>query len=169
MEADFGDFIHYNVYFPKGYADNDRLGFKLDFYDALFEYINNKKDDGREIIVSGDFNTAHKEIDLARPKENTGTSGFMPEEREKIDEIIKMGYSDAFREFVSEGDHYTWWSQRGKARENNVGWRIDYHFVSESIKKKLTDSYHHPEQKGSDHCPVIIELNFRTPYSTLKN
>lgn len=158
VEADFGDFIHYNIYFPKGYADSERLHFKLDFYDALFEHINKKKEEGRKIIVSGDYNTAHKELDLARPKDNTGTSGFMPEERKKLDEIVDMGYIDAFREFVDEGGHYTWWSQRGKARENNVGWRIDYHFVSSDLKPYLSNSYQQPDQKGSDHCPVVLEL-----------
>jgi len=159
VESDFGDFIHYNIYFPKGYAENERLDFKLEFYDALFNHINKKKESGREIIISGDYNTAHKEIDLARPKENIGTSGFMPEEREKLDEIVNMGYVDAFRQFVKDSNHYTWWSQRGRARENNVGWRIDYHFVSQGLSKKLVNSYHHPEQKGSDHCPVVIELD----------
>ena len=159
VEADFGDFIHYNIYFPKGYADSERLDFKLEFYDSLFEHINKKMDEGREIIVSGDYNTAHKEIDLARPKENVGTSGFMPEERKKLDEIIAMGYIDAFRQIISEGNHFTWWSQRGKARENNVGWRIDYHFITNNLSKKLINAYHHPDQKGSDHCPVVIELD----------
>jgi len=156
IEAIFQDFTLLNIYFPKGYADNERLDYKLEFYDYVFEHLNNNKD--RNFIVSGDYNTAHKEIDLARPKQNTGTSGFMPVEREKLDELIDMGFLDAFRMFTKEGGHYTWWSQRGRARENNVGWRIDYHFVSKTMKEKIVNSYHQPEQTGSDHCPVVLEL-----------
>jgi exodeoxyribonuclease-3 len=158
-ETDYGDFILFNIYFPKGYAESERLGFKLDFYDSVFDYAEKYRSKGRELIISGDYNTAHKGIDLARPKENHGTSGFMPEEREKLDEKMKMGYIDAFREFVDEGGHYTWWSQRGRARENNVGWRIDYHLVTPGIAEKMTGCRQQPEIMGSDHCPVVLELD----------
>ncbi|MFW6276853.1 MAG: exodeoxyribonuclease III, partial [Bacteroidota bacterium] len=136
LELDFEDFIIFNIYFPKGYADSDRLEYKLDFYDALFEYTEKLKKQGKKLIISGDYNTAHKEIDLARPKQNVGTSGFMPVERLKLDRLADNGYIDTFRAVVSEGGHYTWWSQRGRARENNVGWRIDYVFVTKGLRRK---------------------------------
>ncbi|MFP4527943.1 MAG: exodeoxyribonuclease III [Candidatus Kapaibacterium sp.] len=158
-ETDFGDFVLLNVYFPKGYAEQERLQYKLGFYDALFDHAEKHRNNGREIIISGDYNTAHKEIDLARPKENQATSGFLPEEREKFDEILDRGYIDAFREFIDEGGHYTWWSQRGRARENNVGWRIDYHLVTKGIAGKMKDCYIRPDVMGSDHCPVVLELD----------
>ena len=154
--AEFDDFFLLNIYFPKGYVDHERLYYKLDFHDYIYDYL--KSLNGKNIIVSGDYNTAHKEIDLARPKQNTGTSGFLPEERKKLDELIEMGYVDTFRLFTKEGGHYTWWSQRGRARENNVGWRIDYHFVSNPLKNKVKNSYHQPEQTGSDHCPIVLEI-----------
>jgi exodeoxyribonuclease-3 len=158
MELDFEDFILLNIYFPKGYADSDRLGFKLDFYDAIFDYTNKLRKKGRQFIVSGDYNTAHKDIDLARPKENEGTSGFMPIEREKLDWMASNGWIDAFRVFVSDGGNYTWWSQRGRARDNNIGWRIDYHFSTEKLAQNLISASQQPEIMGSDHCPVLIEL-----------
>ncbi len=156
IETIYDDFTLFNIYFPKGYADNERLAYKLDFYDYLFDYLNKNKD--RNYIISGDYNTAHKEIDLARPKQNIGTSGFMPVEREKLDRLIDMGFKDSFRLFTEEGGHYSWWSQRGRAKENNVGWRIDYHFVSNVLSKEIVNSYHQPEQTGSDHCPIVLEI-----------
>ncbi len=160
LGADFGEFIIFNVYFPKGYADSERLTFKLDFYDEFFDYVEKLRSGGRKIIVSGDYNTAHNEIDLARPKQNTGTSGFMPEERVKLDELQSRGWVDAFRKFEKENGHYTWWSQRGRARENNVGWRIDYHWLTEDLLPNLKNAYQQPEQTGSDHCPVVAEMEF---------
>ena len=159
IQMDFGDFVLFNVYFPKGYADHERLDYKLDFYDDFFKYVDTIRAKGREVIISGDYNTAHKEIDLARPKQNTGTSGFIPVERERLDRLVETGWVDTFRMFTEEGGHYTWWSQRGRARENNVGWRIDYHFATEKIAGKIKDAYQQPEQAGSDHCPVVIKLD----------
>ncbi len=154
--AEYEDFTLLNIYFPKGYTDHERLYYKLNFYDYIYEYLESL--DGKKVVVSGDYNTAHKEIDLARPKQNTRTSGFLPEERKKLDELIDMGYIDTFRMFTKEGGHYTWWSQRGRARENNVGWRIDYHFVSSLLENDVKKSYHQPEQTGSDHCPIVLEI-----------
>jgi exodeoxyribonuclease-3 len=153
IEADFEDFIVFNVYFPKGYAeDEERLTYKLEFYDAIYQHIDKIGKKRQDIII------AHNEIDLARPKENIGTSGFMPVEREKLDILTGKGYEDAFRAFTKDGGHYTWWSQRGRARENNIGWRIDYQFVSPRLAQKMEKCYHHPEAKGSDHCPVVLEI-----------
>lgn len=158
LELDFEDFILLNIYFPKGYADSERLDYKMDFYDAIFDHTNRLRKKGRKIIMSGDYNTAHKEIDLARPKENTGTSGFMPAEREKLDWMTENGWTDSFRLFEKEGGHYTWWSQRGRARENNVGWRIDYHFITNELTDKAKFAEQQPDVPGSDHCPVVLDI-----------
>ncbi len=159
LELKYENFTLFNIYFPKGYADHERLDFKLDFYDEMLKIFKKKVDEGESVIVTGDYNTAHKEIDLARPKENVKTSGFIPVEREKLDKLADIGFTDAFREFVSENGHYTWWSQRGRARENNVGWRLDYFFVSNDLKDKLVNVTQQPKQEGSDHCPVVMEIN----------
>ncbi len=159
IRTDYGDFTILNIYFPNGTSGDNRVDYKLNFYSALFKYLEVLQKENRKILVCGDYNTAHKEIDLARPKENVGTSGFLPEERAKLDEMFEMGFVDTFRMFNKEGDNYTWWSQRGRARENNVGWRIDYHLVSDNLEDKVVNSYHQPEQEGSDHCPIIIELD----------
>lgn len=158
IETDFGDFILMNIYFPNGTSGPHRVEYKLNFYDALFNYIDAYLKDGRKVLVCGDYNTAHTEIDLARPKENVNTSGFLPEERDKLDEVFKRGFVDTFRIFNKEPDNYTWWSNRGRARENNVGWRIDYHLASNKLAPDVKSSYHQPQEKGSDHCPIIIEI-----------
>lgn len=159
IETDFDEFVLMNIYFPNGTSGYDRVEYKLEFYDALFNYIQNEhlKND-RKVLVCGDYNTAHKEIDLARPKENVNTSGFLPEERAKLDEVFEMGFIDTFREFEKDPDHYTWWSARGRAKENNVGWRIDYHLANEKLAKDVKNSYHQPMESGSDHCPIVIEF-----------
>lgn len=159
IETDFGDFTLMNVYFPNGTSGRDRIDYKLEFYDALFAYSEKLRKKGKSIIICGDYNTAHNEIDLARPKENEKNSGFLPEERVKIDEILSMGYIDSFRKFESKGEKYTWWSNRGGSRERNIGWRIDYHMVSDNLMPHVTNSYHREDIWGSDHCPIIIELN----------
>jgi len=160
IEAKYESFTMFNIYFPKGYAENERLDYKLDFYDSVSEIFAKKIASGESIIVTGDFNTAHKEIDLARPKENINTSGFIPIERQKLDKFVEIGLIDSFREFEKENGHYTWWSQRGRARENNIGWRLDYFFVSADLKNKLTSVKILPGQDGSDHCPVVMQISF---------
>jgi exodeoxyribonuclease-3 len=155
IEADFGDFAAFDIYFPKGYTDNDRLDYKLEFYDYLYAYISKKYSKDSNVIISGDYNTAHTEIDLARPKENVNTSGFLEIERKKLDQLVDMGFKDAFREKCADANKYTWWSQRGQARKNNVGWRIDYHFVSDAFVKSLVSSEQQDQTLGSDHCPVV--------------
>ncbi|OGU17642.1 MAG: exodeoxyribonuclease III [Ignavibacteria bacterium GWB2_35_12] len=158
IEMHFKDFILFNVYFPKGYEDSERLNYKLEFYDVFFNYVEELNRKNKKIIITGDYNTAHHEIDLARPKENITVSGFMPIEREKLDWIETLGYVDTFRLFNKGAGHYTWWSQRGRARENNIGWRIDYFFVTKNVLPLVKDSYHKPDVLGSDHCPIILEL-----------
>lgn len=160
LHTEFDNFDLLNIYFPKGYAESDRLIYKMEFYDAIFDYSKKIRNNGKKLIISGDYNTAHKEIDLARPKENLNTSGFLKEEREKLDWMVDNGFIDCFRQFEKDTGYYTWWSQRGRARENNVGWRIDYHFITNDLLDNLKNCYQQPDVSGSDHCPVVIELEF---------
>ncbi len=156
--ARFGNQLYIGVYFPNGGKGDDRVDYKLRYYDALFDFIEQYKSSNTKVIISGDYNTAHTEIDLARPKQNVNTTGFLQIERDKIDEVLSKGYSDAFRMFNKEGHNYTWWAQRGRAKENNVGWRIDYHMVSDNVKESIKSCYHLPDEPGSDHCPVVMEM-----------
>lgn len=158
VAARYGDDIFVGVYFPNGGKGDDRVDYKLRYYDALFDFVSRYKGAKSRVVVSGDYNTAHEAIDLARPKENVNTTGFLPREREKLSEVMGRGYVDAFRLFEKEGGHYTWWSQRGQARRNNVGWRIDYHLVSEGARGDIKSCIHLPKEEGSDHCPVVMEL-----------
>ena len=155
----YDEFTLLNVYFPNGKRDAGRLDYKMKFYEYFLEYINKLRENGEKIIFCGDVNTAHEEIDLARPKDNMMISGFMEIERKWIDKVIKNGYVDTFRMFQPEaGGNYSWWSQRSGARKRNVGWRIDYFFVDESLKDKVKSAFIMPEVEGSDHCPVGIEI-----------
>lgn len=156
--AEYAYFTLFNIYYPNGKARQERLDYKMEFYDEFLKYVNKLKKKGKNIIVCGDVNTAHKEIDIARPKENEKVSGFLPMEREWIDKFLSQGYIDTFRMFNQEPDNYTWWDQLTRARERNVGWRIDYFYISESLKKKIKDAFIMPEVMGSDHCPIGIEI-----------
>jgi exodeoxyribonuclease III len=156
--ADYGEFALFNIYFPNGKQSKERLLYKLDFYDAFLDYAEALRAKGKGIVACGDFNTAHKEIDLARPKENSKISGFLPEERAWLDEFVSRGYVDTFRVFNQEPGHYTWWDLKTRARERNIGWRIDYFFVSEDLRNKVKSSYMLEDIMGSDHCPLCIEL-----------
>lgn len=158
LGLDFGEYIVLSVYFPKGEAESERLTYKMEFYDEFFRWAASLVQSGKKLIIGGDYNTAHNEIDLARPKENVGTSGFMPEERKKLDFITSIGFVDAFRRSRPDSVEYSWWSNRGRARENNVGWRIDYFFVSGNFSGGIADCYHLTGQLGSDHCPVVLEF-----------
>ncbi|MDI9624678.1 MAG: exodeoxyribonuclease III [Methanothermobacter sp.] len=156
--ANFDDFLLYNIYFPNGKMSEERLKYKLEFYDAFLKDVNHEKDQGHNIIACGDFNTAHKEIDLARPKENSNVSGFLPVERAWIDRFIENGYIDTFRVFNKEPGQYTWWSYRTKARERNVGWRLDYFFVNKEFLDKVKKSWILSDVMGSDHCPIGLKI-----------
>ncbi len=158
--AEYSDFTLFNVYFPNGKASSERLRFKMEFYDAFLERIESLRAKGKHIIFCGDVNTAHREIDLARPRQNESVSGFLPEERAWIDRLIGLGYVDTFREFNSEPGQYSWWDLKSRARDRNVGWRIDYFFISPELRKNLVYAYIRPEITGSDHCPVGVELEF---------
>ena len=152
------NFLLYNIYFPNGQKDEIRLNYKLDFYDELLPIINEQVDSGSNVIVTGDWNTAHFPIDLARPKENVKTSGFMPIEREKMDQYVNSGWVDTFRHFHQEPERYSWWSYRSGARQRNIGWRIDYFFVNQSFISQIEDANIHENILGSDHCPVSIKI-----------
>ena len=155
-----GDVTLFNIYFPNGKSRQERLDFKMGFYEAFLKKVipaYRKRGDDK-IVICGDVNTAHKEIDLARPKENRKISGFLPEECEWMDRLLADGFVDTFREFEPGPDHYSWWDQQSRARERNVGWRIDYFFISKNLRPRLKKAWIQPETMGSDHCPVGIEL-----------
>ena len=156
--CEFDNFTLYNIYFPNGKASKERLKYKMDFYDAFLKHAEKTKKAGKNIVVCGDVNTAHKEIDLARPKENEKTSGFLPEERAWIDKFLGRGYIDTFREFNDKPEQYTWWDMKTRARDRNIGWRIDYFFISENLKKRLKGAHIFPQIMGSDHCPIAIDI-----------
>ncbi len=158
MILDFEDYVLLNVYFPNGGASQARLDYKMDFYDHFLRFINDLRDEGKKIIFCGDVNTAHKEIDLARPKANEKNTGFLPQERAWIDKLVGSGYLDTFRLFNKESGHYSWWDYKTRARERNAGWRLDYFFTSEELKDNLMNSYILSSVMGSDHCPVVLEL-----------
>ncbi|MFH2203580.1 MAG: exodeoxyribonuclease III [Elusimicrobiota bacterium] len=157
----YPEFSLFNVYFPNGTSGPERLQYKLRFYDAFLETLQTYQDGGRRnIVVCGDVNTAHREIDLARPKENAKSSGFLPEERAWIDRLLAAGFIDSFRHFEEAPDRYTWWDMKSRARERNVGWRIDYFFVSAPLKRRLQSAAIHDGIMGSDHCPIELVLGF---------
>lgn len=160
VEMHYGDIALFNVYFPNGQKDEERLAHKMKFYDNFLAHCEALRKEGKSIIICGDVNTAHKEIDLKNPKANSKTSGFLPIEREWIDKLLDHGYIDTFR-YVNgdEADRYSWWSYRASARVNNVGWRIDYFFISEDLAENLEDAFILDYIEGSDHCPVGIRLN----------
>ena len=154
----FEDFVLLNIYFPNGKKNQERLYYKMDFYEAFLDKVEEYRGSGKNIVACGDVNTAHREIDLARPRENSDVSGFLPIEREWISKFLSRGYLDTFREFHDEGEQYSWWDYVTRARERNVGWRIDYFFVNKEFGPKLADAFILQQVTGSDHCPVGIEL-----------
>jgi exodeoxyribonuclease-3 len=160
LTAEFPDFFLINGYFPNGQHNLGRVPFKLRYSDTVMKFAKNlQAAKGKPVIVCGDFNTAHREIDLARPKANEGNTGFLPEERAWIDTFIQNGFIDIFREFEKGPDHYTWWSFRSGARPRNIGWRIDYFFPTPELRERVQRSYHQPHVMGSDHCPVVLEIS----------
>ncbi len=157
--ADFKKLVLLNIYFPNGGGGPERLKYKLEYYDHFLAYINKLHKKGYEVIFCGDINTAHKEIDLARPKENVENTGFLPIERAWIDQVIDAKYTDVFRYIYPEvKDAYTYWDMKTYARERNVGWRIDYFFTSQKALKTVTKAKILDEIMGSDHCPIEINI-----------
>lgn len=152
------DFYLINCYFPNGQRDHKRVPFKMEFCDEILKKLNQLKKI-KPIIITGDFNTAHREIDLANPKSNKNTTGFLPIERAWMDKFISEGYVDTYRLLhPNQTGAYSWWSNRPGVRERNIGWRIDYFFVSSDLVPKIKRATICPEVKGSDHCPIVLEL-----------
>jgi len=158
--ADYGRFVLMNVYFPNGKASQARLDYKMAFYDAFLDYADGLERRGRKIVICGDINTAHDERDIARPKENSRVSGFLPSERAWMDKLEAHGYVDTYRLFHADGGHYTFWDQKTGARARNVGWRIDYFYVSENLKKSVKEAFIRADVPGSDHCPIGVRIAF---------
>jgi len=159
LEADFGAVTLINSYFPNSQRDHARLGYKIEFCRKAEERLQELRNRGREVVICGDFNIAHREIDLRNPKSNVKNAGFLPEERAWLDYLFdELGWLDAFRCFEKGPGHYTWWSYRPGVREKNVGWRLDYFVVNPEIKNRLQSVVHLPEVFGSDHCPVRLKL-----------
>ncbi|HDQ72752.1 MAG TPA: exodeoxyribonuclease III [Chloroflexi bacterium] len=157
--AQYSSFTLLNCYFPNGGRDLKRVPFKMAFYDAFLEKCERLRAQGHAIIFCGDVNTAHREIDLAHPKANEKNTGFLPEERAWIDAVVAAGYVDTFRHFYPDlTEQYTWWSMPTRARERNVGWRIDYFFAAEEVMERITDAFILADVMGSDHCPVGLRL-----------
>jgi exodeoxyribonuclease-3 len=154
----FDEFTLLNVYFPNGKRDKGRLNYKLEFYEYFLKYINNLRENGEKVIFCGDVNTAHEEIDLSRPRENSNTSGFLEIERKWMDKLEKDGWIDSYRLMHPDEVSYSWWDQFTRARDRNVGWRIDYVFVDEKLKSKVQEAFILTGVYGSDHCPVGIEI-----------
>ncbi|MCC6155460.1 MAG: exodeoxyribonuclease III [Candidatus Hydrogenedentes bacterium] len=156
--VEFKEFTLINAYYPNAQAERARIEYKLRFNDAMLKLCNKLRKAGKNVIVCGDFNVAHKEIDLARPKDNKNSPGFYPEECASMDTFINAGYVDTFRHFTPEPGHYTWWSLRSGARARNIGWRIDYHCVNKEFIDRVKMSQIHCDVHGSDHCPVSITV-----------
>lgn len=156
--AEFKDYTIINCYFPNSQHEGKRLDYKLRFNKALKERADKIVEEGGNVLICGDFNVAHKPIDLTHPKNNEKNPGYLPEERAWMDEFIENGYTDTFRVFHKEPEQYSWWSYRMKARDRNVGWRLDYWCVNNGFIEKVEDSCIHQEVLGSDHCPVEIIL-----------
>ncbi|QQR83999.1 exodeoxyribonuclease III [Candidatus Peregrinibacteria bacterium] len=161
ITAEFEDFTLLNVYFPNGKMSMDRLVYKLEFYNAFLTHVEALRLSGKRIIFCGDVNTAHHEIDLARPKQNQNVSGFLPVERKWLDQVVSKHYLDTLREFrPNEPDLYSWWDLKSQSREKNVGWRIDYFFIHRDLRPHLSNAFLLTDVYGSDHCPVGITLTF---------
>lgn len=156
----YKDFVLINCYFPNGGGEPHRLEYKLQFYEAFLKYIKKIKKGGKNVVFCGDLNVAHNEIDIARPKENSDCIGFLPIERAWVDKVEAAGFVDTFRYLYPEKrDTYSWWDMKSAARDRNVGWRIDYFFVNEELKKNILKAEIRGDIYGSDHCPVELVLS----------
>jgi len=157
IRADFEDYSVMSVYFPSG-SNPLRQAFKMDFLALFYEYIMKLKKTIPNLIISGDYNICHTEIDIHNPKVNKNSSGFLPEEREWVGQFVASGFIDSFRQLNTDPHHYSWWSYRANSRAKNLGWRIDYNMISNTLLSKLKRAKILPAAKHSDHCPVLVEL-----------
>lgn len=160
IRADYGDVSIMSVYMPSGSSGEERQAFKMQFLADFQPYIDTLKQSRPNLIISGDYNICHRAIDIHNPKSNAKSSGFLPEEREWIDSFINSGFTDTFRKFNDAPHNYTWWSMRFNSRAKNLGWRIDYHLSSKSLDSSLSRAIILPEAKHSDHCPIVVEVDF---------
>ncbi len=158
IRADFDDVSIMSVYHPSGSSGEERQAFKMQWLSDFQQYINELKKTKQKLVLCGDYNVCHKAIDIHNPVSNAKTSGFLPEEREWMENFIKSGFIDTFRHFNKDPHHYSWWSYRANSREKNLGWRIDYNMVDQNLEKRLKRAVILPEAKHSDHCPVLLEL-----------
>jgi exodeoxyribonuclease-3 len=158
LRTEHAGFTLLNVYFPNGTRGQHRVAFKIEFYDALLAFCVELRAQGHRLIVCGDYNTAHEPIDLARPKQNVKTSGFLPEEREALGRWLDQGFVDVYRHLHPDRQEYSWWTYRSGARARNVGWRIDYFLVAEELLASVQDARILGDVLGSDHCPVELEI-----------
>lgn len=165
LRLDYDDYTVINLYIPQGGRDKRDLGYKIEVYELLLQYV--KRIRNKSVFVVGDLNIAHAELDLARPKQNMKNVMFTPEERDQLDRLEQLGFVDTFRVYNKEGGNYSWWPYFANARERNLGWRIDYIFVSQAIVRQVRKAFILPMIKGSDHCPVGVELQ-EGPYDILK-
>jgi exodeoxyribonuclease-3 len=160
LVAEYSDFVLIVAYFPNGSRDHSRVPFKMRYKKRFLDYCNDLRREGKRVVFCGDINTAHNEIDLARPRQNQNTTGFLRVERDWIDEVVSQGYVDTYRDLYPDQEGaYSWWSYIGGARSRNVGWRLDYFFISEDLKPHVQDAAIHSEVMGSDHCPVSLSIN----------
>ncbi|MBK8845816.1 MAG: exodeoxyribonuclease III [Bacteroidetes bacterium] len=160
LRADYGDVSVISVYVPSGSSGQERQDYKMVWIADFKNYINELKKKRKKLIICGDYNICHRAIDIHNPVSNAKSSGFLPEEREWMEQFIQSGFIDSFRYFNPEPHHYTWWTYRFSAREKNLGWRIDYALVSSTLEKSLNSCRILPEAKHSDHCPVMLEVEF---------
>ena len=158
LGVEYGETLYFSVYFPNSQRDHARLKYKLYFCDKINSFLKAKVKKGKNVVVCGDYNIAHKEVDLKNPKTNTENPGFLPEERAWMTEFLEGGFVDGFRHFEPAGDHYTWWSYRPGVRERNIGWRIDYACFNQELANRVKGVAHFPQIMGSDHCPIGITL-----------
>ncbi len=157
--ADYGDFTLMSTYLPNGKGSEERLRYKMEYKEAFLDYANGLRSEGKPVVFCGDINTAHNEIDLTHPKPNSKYSGFLREERDWMDKVVEQGYIDSYRHLNPEQEGaYSWWSLRSGARAKNVGWRIDYFFISPDLLDKLATAEIHADVMGSDHCPISLTL-----------
>lgn len=159
LRIDFEEFSVMSVYHPSGSSGDLRQAFKMEWLGAFLNYINQLKATYPKLVICGDFNICHKAIDIHNPKSNANTSGFLPEEREWMEQFINSGFVDSFRYFNQEPHQYSWWSYRAGSRAKNLGWRIDYNFVTDNLKNKISRSVILPSAIHSDHCPVLLEMS----------
>lgn len=158
IQADFEGFSFISSYFPSGTTGDARQGFKYEFLDDIFGYMQDLRRDNSTIILSGDYNICHKAIDIHNPISNKNSSGFLPEERAWMDKFTDSGFIDTFRLFNSNPHQYTWWSFRANSRAKNLGWRIDYHMATKELQNRLKSAVILPNIKYSDHCPIVLEI-----------